>query len=90
MLLIGGGSNLVISDAGFPGAVVHVNTRGLGYADAGDGAVDVTVAAGEDWDNVVAATVAEGARGPRAAVGHTRSRGRDPDPECRRLRAGGG
>jgi UDP-N-acetylmuramate dehydrogenase len=59
VLLIGGGSNLVISDAGFPGAVVHVNTRGLGYAVAGDGAVDVTVAAGEDWDDVVAATVAE-------------------------------
>ena len=28
-LLIGGGSNLVISDAGFPGTVIHVNTRGL-------------------------------------------------------------
>ena len=29
VLLIGGGSNLVISDAGFPGTVIHVNTRGL-------------------------------------------------------------
>ena len=63
VLVIGGGSNLVISDAGFPGAVVHVNTRGFGYAAAGDGAVDVTVAAGEDWDDVVAATVAEGLAG---------------------------
>ena len=39
MLLIGGGSNLVISDGGFPGPVVHVNTRGFTYVDAGDGAV---------------------------------------------------
>lgn len=63
VLLIGGGSNLVIADEGFPGTVVHVNTRGLAYADAGDGAVDVTVAAGADWDDVVAATVAEGLAG---------------------------
>jgi len=63
VLLIGGGSNLVISDAGFPGTVIHVNTRGLRRAAACDGAVDVTVAAGEDWDEVVAATVAEGLAG---------------------------
>jgi UDP-N-acetylmuramate dehydrogenase len=63
VLLIGGGSNLVISDEGFPGTVVHVNTRGLTYIDVGDGTVDVTVAAGADWDNVVAATVAEGLAG---------------------------
>ena len=69
LLLIGGGSNLVISDAGFPGTVIHVNTRGIGYTDApegtgaAEGGVDVTVAAGEDWDGVVAATVAEGLAG---------------------------
>ena len=67
VLLIGGGSNLVISDAGFPGTVVHVNTRGLRSAGAGkgagDGAVEVTAAAGEDWDGVVAATVADGLAG---------------------------
>ena len=62
-LLIGGGSNLVIADAGFPGAVVHVNTRGLRCADAGDRAVDLTVAAGEDWDGVVAAAAGEGLAG---------------------------
>jgi UDP-N-acetylmuramate dehydrogenase len=63
VLLIGGGSNLVISDDGFPGSVIHVNTRGLAYIDAGDGPVTVTVAAGEDWDTFVAATVAEGLAG---------------------------
>ena len=63
VLLIGSGSNLVIADAGFPGTVIHVNTRGLTFVDAGDGAVDITVAAGADWDDVVAATVAEGLAG---------------------------
>ena len=63
VLLIGGGSNLVISDEGFPGQVIHVNTRGMTFVDAGDGAIDVTVAAGADWDDVVAATVAEGLAG---------------------------
>jgi UDP-N-acetylmuramate dehydrogenase len=69
VLLIGGGSNLVISDAGFPGTVIHVNSRGIGYASAAEGAVDVTVAAGEDWDNVVAATVAEGLAGLESLSG---------------------
>ena len=69
VLLIGGGSNLVISDAGFPGTVIHVNTRGIGYASAADGAVDVTVAAGEDWDDVVATTVAEGLAGLESLSG---------------------
>jgi UDP-N-acetylmuramate dehydrogenase len=63
VLILGGGSNLVISDAGFPGTVIHVNTRGLRSAAAGDGAVDVTAAAGEDWDDVVAAAVADGLAG---------------------------
>jgi UDP-N-acetylmuramate dehydrogenase len=62
VLLIGGGSNLVIADDGFPGTVVHVASRGVSYA-AVDGHVDVTVAAGENWDDVVAAAVAEGLAG---------------------------
>lgn len=65
LLLIGGGSNLVVADEGFPGTVVHVNTRGINYtAGTGDSAdTDAAVAAGEDWDDVVAAAVAEGLAG---------------------------
>jgi UDP-N-acetylmuramate dehydrogenase len=59
VLLLGGGSNLVVADDGFPGTVIFVGNRGVGYAAAGGGQVDVTVAAGEDWDDVVAAVVAE-------------------------------
>jgi UDP-N-acetylmuramate dehydrogenase len=63
MLILGGGSNLVISDDGFPGTVIHVATKGIRRDDAdsanGSGGVAVTVAAGEDWDAVVASCVAE-------------------------------
>jgi UDP-N-acetylmuramate dehydrogenase len=62
VLVLGGGSNLVISDDGFPGVVVHVATRGVSFDRSGEG-VEVTVAAGEDWDDIVAATVAEGLAG---------------------------
>ena len=69
LLIIGGGSNLVVSDEGFPGTAIHVNTRGISYAGAGDGAIDVTVAAGEDWDGVVAAAAAEGLAGLESLSG---------------------
>ena len=69
VLLIGGGSNLVISDEGFPGTAVHVNTRGITYVAVGDGVVDITVAAGADWDNVVAASVAQGLAGLESLSG---------------------
>jgi UDP-N-acetylmuramate dehydrogenase len=62
VLVLGGGSNLVIADEGFPGTVVHVASRGVSYARSGDG-VAVAVAAGENWDDVVAATVTEGLAG---------------------------
>ena len=55
LLILGGGSNLVVADAGFPGTVVHVATRGIAI----DG-VTVTVAAGEPWDGVVSRTVQAG------------------------------
>jgi UDP-N-acetylmuramate dehydrogenase len=62
VLLLGGGSNVVIADEGFPGTVIHVATRGVSYARMSDG-VEVTVAAGENWDDIVAAAVAEGLAG---------------------------
>jgi UDP-N-acetylmuramate dehydrogenase len=62
LLVLGGGSNLVVADAGFPGTVVHVATRGIRHQPDGD-CVLVTVAAGEDWDTVVAGTVADGLAG---------------------------
>jgi UDP-N-acetylmuramate dehydrogenase len=59
VLIVGGGSNLVAADAGWPGVVVRVCTSGVQVEDDGD-AVAVTVAAGESWDEFVALTVTEG------------------------------
>ena len=55
--ILGGGSNLVVADEGFPGLVVRVGTRGRRFEAAG-GEVIVTAAAGEPWDDLVAETVA--------------------------------
>jgi UDP-N-acetylmuramate dehydrogenase len=62
LLVLGGGSNLVVADEGFPGTVVRVATRGIHHEPDGD-SVLLTVAAGEDWDTVVAGTVADGLAG---------------------------
>ncbi|HZX03429.1 UDP-N-acetylmuramate dehydrogenase [Kribbella sp.] len=59
VLLLSGGSNVVIGDDGFSGTVVKVATSGIRVdADACSGAM-VHVAAGEDWDRVVQRAIAE-------------------------------
>jgi UDP-N-acetylmuramate dehydrogenase len=63
LLLLGGGSNLVVADAGFAGTVVQVATTGRRADPLGDGLVQFTVEAGENWDDVVADAVAQGLGG---------------------------
>ena len=64
VLVLGGGSNLVVADEGVPGTVVKVATTGVRPDVEGDeatcGGVLVTVAAGESWDGLVATAVARG------------------------------
>ena len=80
--LVSGGSNLVISDAGFAGTVVQVATRGIELLEdavpaAGDGGepgrsgerVLVRAAAGEPWDEFVAHAVEQGWSGVEALSG---------------------
>ena len=62
MVVLGGGTNVVVSDAGLDALVVAVQLRGLDVVDDGDTVV-VTAAAGELWDAVVAAAVARGGAG---------------------------
>jgi UDP-N-acetylmuramate dehydrogenase len=57
--VLGGGSNLVVADAGIEALVVAMGLRGV-TTRAVDGAVEVTAAAGEPWDALVATTVARG------------------------------
>ncbi len=69
VLVLGGGSNVVVADAGFDGTVVAVRTTGTtADVDPSSGAM-VTVAAGEDWDDVVAAAVVSGWVGIEALAG---------------------
>ncbi len=57
VLVVGGGSNLVVADEGYAGRVVLVRTRGVdAEADLCGGAF-VEVAAGEPWDDLVATSV---------------------------------
>jgi UDP-N-acetylmuramate dehydrogenase len=57
VFVLGGGSNLVVGDAGWDGLVLQVAPRGRTYAPAG-GETLLTAGAGEPWDEVVAETVA--------------------------------
>ncbi|UYM03708.1 UDP-N-acetylmuramate dehydrogenase [Solicola gregarius] len=59
VLVLGGGSNVLIADDGFAGTVVLVRARGVDVeADACSGAM-VTLAAGEPWDPFVERAVRE-------------------------------
>jgi UDP-N-acetylmuramate dehydrogenase len=60
LLVLGGGSNLVIADTGFAGHAVRIGTRGRRFERGEDGVVELAVEAGEDWDAVVADTVDHG------------------------------
>lgn len=60
LLILGGGSNLLISDAGFAGTVIKVESSGssLDYDPCSGGMIEVS--AGEDWDKFVALTIEKG------------------------------
>ncbi len=68
VLVLGGGSNLVIADAGFPGTVVQVATDGIAAAADLD-RVAVSVAAGQDWDAVVTWCIGSGLSGLECLAG---------------------
>jgi UDP-N-acetylmuramate dehydrogenase len=55
--VLGGGSNVLIDDAGVDGLVVHIDTRGIEWRETAD-TLEVTAAAGEPWDDFVRCTVA--------------------------------
>src|SRR4051794_38141563 len=74
LLLLAGGSNVVVSDAGFPGVVVRLLTRGL--ARQGDARLEVQ--AGEPWDPFVARCVAEELAGIECLSGVPGSVGATP------------
>jgi UDP-N-acetylmuramate dehydrogenase len=78
VLVLAGGSNVVIDDAGFPGTVVLIRSRGLQVTAEDADSVTLTVEAGEPWDDLVAATVAEGWSGVECLSGVPGSAGATP------------
>jgi UDP-N-acetylenolpyruvoylglucosamine reductase len=71
VLVLGGGSNLVVADEGFPGTVVHVATRGVTVVPGPPGTrrVLVRAQAGEEWESFVARCVDEGLAGVECLSG---------------------
>jgi UDP-N-acetylmuramate dehydrogenase len=70
LFVLGGGSNLLVSDAGFCGLVLHINLLGVGSdsTDLSD-RILYRVAAGEDWDSFVSRTVEDGSSGVECLAG---------------------
>ena len=68
VLVLGGGSNLVVADAGVRGLVLHVGIAGLQLRCEGDEAV-LVAGAGEPWDRVVARGVDAGFGGMECLSG---------------------
>jgi len=73
LLVIGGGSNLVIGDKGFDGTALHIATRGFSL----DG-TRLELAAGEVWTDAVARTVEAGLAGIECLAGIPGSAGATP------------
>lgn len=69
VLLLGGGSNLLVGDAGFRGTVIDIATTGSIVEELDDDRVRLTLAAGEGWDDIVSRTVARGWSGIEALSG---------------------
>ncbi len=74
LFVLGGGSNLLIADGGFPGLVLHIALRGISVR---DGSL-FRAAAGEDWDALVTRSVLAGCAGMECLAGIPGSVGGTP------------
>ncbi|MEY3858496.1 MAG: hypothetical protein RL290_1090 [Actinomycetota bacterium] len=72
ILILGGGTNVLVSDSGFEGTVIRISNNSVqAEVDACSGAT-LTIGAGEDWDELVATTINRGFAGFQniGAYGH--------------------
>jgi UDP-N-acetylmuramate dehydrogenase len=71
LFVLGGGSNLLVSDTGFKGLVLRVALRGIAIQEAPDhpGQVIYQAAAGEEWDAFVERTVQDNCAGVECLAG---------------------
>ena len=77
LFVLGGGSNLVISDRGWNGLVLQVGVEGIEHRES-DGRLLFDVGAGVDWDSFVAQTVAQNCAGIECLSGIPGSVGGTP------------
>ncbi len=79
LFVLGGGSNLVVSDTGWPGVVLHVAISGIErLPGARDGKVAFEVGAGESWDRFVDVAVSANCAGVECLSGIPGSVGGTP------------
>lgn len=60
LMVLGGGSNVLVSDRGVEAMVAHPAHRGVTVLESGSGSVTLRVAAGEPWDALVELAVRDG------------------------------
>src|SRR5215475_10532301 len=77
LFVLGGGSNLLVSDAGFPGAVLHIGLKGIERRRQ-DKSTAFLVAAGEDWNDFVSLAVEQNCGGIECLAGIPGSVGGTP------------
>jgi UDP-N-acetylmuramate dehydrogenase len=78
LFVLGGGSNLVVSDAGWPGLVLRVAIPGINHFHGHDGNVRFEAGAGEEWDGFVGTVVAHNSAGIECLSGIPGSVGGTP------------
>ncbi|MDP5227930.1 MULTISPECIES: UDP-N-acetylmuramate dehydrogenase [Arthrobacter] len=79
LLILGGGSNLLMSDDGYPGTVLRITSQGIATStEETCGGATVTVQAGHEWDDFVHHCVLHAHSGVEALSGIPGSAGATP------------
>jgi UDP-N-acetylmuramate dehydrogenase len=78
LFVLGGGSNLIVADAGFEGLVLKIAIAGRSSVAQPDGSCEVRAGAGEPWDGLVADVVSRGFGGLECLSGIPGSVGGTP------------
>ena len=69
LLILGGGSNILVSDSGFDGRVIKIETKGIEEASDACSGGFITVQAGEEWDSFVTWSIHNGFVGLETLAG---------------------
>ena len=76
--ILGGGSNLLVSDLGFPGVVIRIVSAGCVWLEEADGRGGIVSSAGAEWDSVVRLAIENNCAGIECLAGIPGSAGGTP------------